>query len=410
MGGCLICNMTERLERIVSHVAGSYQCDGLVCTKHKNGCVTMELNRPSAMNSLSLQNIIFMYECLLEWKNDPAITHVVIYPHHIKSPEEQPKRKAFCAGGDLKEFISCDRVQFTHREYRLDCLIQKYPKPIISLLDGVVMGGGAGIGCLPAFRIVTPNTLFSMPEAAIGWNTDCGATYYLSAPRVNEQNGFSRTKNPINNVGEYLVMTGTRLHARDLFVVNVATHFLSDSQKCCELLDILQSEKISPSNSFENIQHILNQQSESYLPELEKIDSILIPHKEEIEKVFGMDNVEDILDYLNNNTESPWNRRTLGILKKQCPCVLKVVFQEIRRAKGLSVEDCLKIEFRVGLRLKDREDLQEGVASVLIRKDFKPSWYPSSLNKVSDAWVNACFNPSTVGFELNDPPLPGIME
>lgn len=144
----------------------STESDGMTCSLFPNGCAAVQLNRPYAMNSLSTQNISFLYEHLLCWMQDPAVTHVLIYPAHIISEEieKKLKRKAFCAGGDLKEFISCDRIQFTYREYRMDFLIQQYPKPIISFLDGVVMGGGAGIGCLPSFRIITPNTLFSMPE------------------------------------------------------------------------------------------------------------------------------------------------------------------------------------------------------------------------------------------------------
>ena len=140
--------------------------DGMKCSIYDSGCATVVLDREEAMNSLSLRNITFLFETLLRWERDSRVTHIVIYPAHIFGGKkvENKKKKAFCAGGDLKEFISCDRTIFTYREYRMDCLIQKYQKPIISIMDGVVMGGGAGLGCLCRYRIVTPNSLFAMPE------------------------------------------------------------------------------------------------------------------------------------------------------------------------------------------------------------------------------------------------------
>ena len=164
----------DRTRRILDQlteniVSASVVVDGMCCSVYKNGCGTIKLDREEAMNSLSVANIIFMYETLLRWEKDNMVTHIVIYPGHITSNSSnttKKRRKAFCAGGDLKEFISSDRKEFTYREYRMDCLINKYPKPIITLLDGIVMGGGAGVGCLAKFRIVTPNTLFSMPEVS----------------------------------------------------------------------------------------------------------------------------------------------------------------------------------------------------------------------------------------------------
>ena len=133
----------------------------------KSGCASVQLNRPKAMNSLSLKNIVFLYERLIQWMSCDNVRHVVIHPLFDQEPSSRPNRPAFCCGGDLKEFISTDRREFTYREYRLDCLIQKYPKPITTLIDGIAMGGGAGLACLAAFRVVTPNTLFSMPEVGI---------------------------------------------------------------------------------------------------------------------------------------------------------------------------------------------------------------------------------------------------
>jgi len=398
----------ERARAALSHVSLSCatHSDGMTCMIHENGCATVELNRPSAMNSLSQLNITFLYERLLCWLSDPAVTHVVIFPSHINTPNiETSRRKAFCAGGDLKEFISTDRVQFTYREYRLDCLIQQYPKPIITMIDGVAMGGGAGIACLASYRIVTPNTLFAMPEAAIGWSTDCGSSYFLSTPRVDQENGFAKTQYPIKHVGEYLVMTGTRLKARDLSVINIATHYEPDTSACHSLLQHLtKTARISTGNAFSDIEEILHNHTQP-MASLESFPSILIPHKAEIEGAFSLDSAEAIFAHLEANY-SEWNKRTLKTLRKQCPTILKIALQLIRRAAGLNSEECLRMEFRVGLRLQDRDDLQDGVASVLIRKDGKPSWNPSKLGAINDNWIHSCFGPSPIGLEFNVPPIP----
>ena len=139
--------------------------DGLSATIWRNGCCSIELDRKESMNSLTLSNIRYLTTLLKSYICDDRVSHIVIYPVHILEEQYTDKRKkAYCAGGDLKEFISCNREEFTRIEYTMDCLIQQYPKPIISIMDGITMGGGAGISCLCYFRIVTENTIFSMPE------------------------------------------------------------------------------------------------------------------------------------------------------------------------------------------------------------------------------------------------------
>ena len=165
----------ERTKRILEQVEGAHdraekqweanqgirwesrQVDGMQARQWQGGCLSIVLDRPARLNSLSSRNIIFLYEILLQAMRDDQVTHVVLHPLPAA-------RASFCAGGDLKEFIACDRREFTFREYRLDYLIQQYPKPIVALIDGVAMGGGAGLACLSRFRVVTPHTVWAMPE------------------------------------------------------------------------------------------------------------------------------------------------------------------------------------------------------------------------------------------------------
>lgn len=199
-------------------------------------------------------------------------------------------------------------------------------------------------------------------------------------------------------------MTGTRLNARDLRIINIGTHYLSSTKRCADLFNYLISSKI-PSNK-DKLNALLQQQCDN-MEEVHSLPSILIPNKYNIEKAFSFSTVEEIFSFLEtNNTE--WNSKTLKTLKKQCPTILKVVLRLLRTTADLSSGECLKIEFRVGLRLQDREDLQEGVASVLIRKDFKPIWKPDTIQKVDDSWIMSCFEENTDNLELHNPPVPRL--
>ena len=184
------------------------------------GIVT--LNRPKALNALTLGMVHGIVEALQSFAADPEVAHVVV---------RQTGERAFCAGGDIRVQHDAGKagrfdemMGFYRDEYRMNRLIKRYRKPYIALIDGIVMGGGAGISVNGAYRVGTEKLLFAMPEVGIGFFPDIGATWFL--PRLPGE------------LGTYCALTGERLGAADAVAAGVATHRVA-SARFAELLDAL---------------------------------------------------------------------------------------------------------------------------------------------------------------------------
>ena len=117
--------------------------------------------------------------------------------------------KAFCAGGDIRQLTETRqgrpgarrRWPSGARNTSSTSRIKRYPKPYISLIDGIVMGGGVGVSLHGAYRVAGERYLFAMPEVGIGFFPDVGATYAL--PRLPGETGM------------YLALTGERVKRAD---------------------------------------------------------------------------------------------------------------------------------------------------------------------------------------------------
>ncbi|KAH6930159.1 hypothetical protein HPB50_011076 [Hyalomma asiaticum] len=172
------------------------------------------LNRPKALNALSLEMIRQIYPVLKKWDTDPEMKMVII--------KAAPGSKAFCAGGDVKAIAmtqgteSALRDAFFREEYRLNNLIASLTVPYVALVDGITMGGGVGLSVHGTFRVATERTVFAMPETAIGFFPDVGGSYVL--PRLP------------GKLGLYLGLTGQRMIGWDVLKGRIATHF-SSSQR-----------------------------------------------------------------------------------------------------------------------------------------------------------------------------------
>src|SRR6516164_1617911 len=178
----------------------------------EGGLATLVINRPKALNALTLDNYRRFAPALRAWAIDPSVHAVVV---------RGAGERAFCAGGDVRAVyeagcgISGDpdlTAVFFREEYELIRGIHRFPKPYIAVIDGITMGGGAGISVNGAYRIATERSLFAMPETAIGLFPDVGATRFLN-------------RCP-GNVGRYLGLTGARLGAADALYCGFATHFV----------------------------------------------------------------------------------------------------------------------------------------------------------------------------------------
>lgn len=336
----------------------------LLETRGDKGVIT--LNRPKALNALNLEMAKQLTAQLKAWDSDNEIKMVV-----IKSASE----KSFCAGGDIKMITAAGpdggKLFFRH-EYTLNNLIGSISVPYVALIDGIVMGGGCGLSVHGNFRIVTEKALFAMPETSIGLFPDVGASHFL-------------LRLP-GSLGLYFGLTGQRLSGRDLFKAGIATHFVP-SDKIGNLEDeILRIER----PDLLKIDRVLVKYQQQWEDDFRKEFS-LKPHIGRINSIFGQaGSVEEIIEGLQKDN-SEWAKKHLEILAKMSPTSLKLTFEQLRRAKDMTLPECLKMEYRMACRVLEGKDFYEGVRAVLVDKDQKPKWNPPQLEGVKKADIDAYF-------------------
>jgi enoyl-CoA hydratase len=323
------------------------------------------LNRPGALNALTLGMIREFGPRLRDWAEDPSVAAVV-----VKGAGE----RAFCAGGDLRAFWDSrhgDRLQagaFFREEYRLDRQVFRFPKPYIAVIDGIAMGGGVGVSVHGRHRVATERTRFAMPETGIGLFPDVGGSYFL--PRLPGE------------LGLYLGLAGRRLDAADCLYCGIATHYV-ESAALAALESALA--EISPTETADAaVSEILDRASCDPGP------SDLAADREAIDRCFARDSVEDIVAALEAEG-TDWSRRTLERLQACSPTSLKLAFRQIRLGAGMDFEAAMAMEFRLSQACLAGHDFLEGIRAVVIDKDMAPVWDPASLAEVDEAVVAASF-------------------
>lgn len=326
----------------------------------------IELNRPQALNALTHEMCRNIDEMLRRWAHAEHIKAVIIYG---------AGEKAFSAGGDIIQLYhegknaQHDKVRhFFWDEYNLNYLIHFYPKPFISLLDGITMGGGVGVSIHGSHCVVTERFVFAMPETAIGFFPDIGGSYFLS-------------RCP-GETGVYLGLTGMRLNAAEAIYVELAEHFVS-SNNLDEVILALAKARFGHEPN-ETVTEILQQYS--VVPETPK----LAMYRQAIDKCFSNDTVEEIFASLKK-VPREWHRETLEILKKKSPLSLKVTLREIREGVALDFNSCMQMEFRLCQRFMRGHDFYEGVRAFLIERCQTPKWDPSTLEAVTSDMVDSYF-------------------
>ena len=321
------------------------------------------LNRPQVLNALTFEMVRQMDKQLIAWAKDPAIKAVMI---------TGAGDRAFCAGGDIKSVALAvknggkereEAADFFRAEYTLNHRIFTFPKPYISLVNGIVMGGGKGVSAHGACRIVTENTIFAMPEATIGFFPDVGGGYFL--PRCPGQ------------TGTYLALTSKRIKTFDTLYIGFATHFVPLEK----MLDLRAAIAQAP----QDIEKILKK-----LAKTPAFESVLVPYREKIDKYFSYDRVEEIMAALERDA-SIWALETLKSLKTVSPSSLKIALKQIRRGAKMNFAEVMTMEYRLSQACLNRPDFYEGVRAALIDKDRQPRWNPSTVNRVKGSDIDACF-------------------
>ena len=332
---------------------------------HVHGDVAeIVLDRPKALNALDTSMIRDMYAALMQWRDDDAIAAVLV---------TSSSDRAFCAGGDIKSVrqSALDRDhnsvhEFFFTEYQLNALIANYPKPYIALIDGHAMGGGLGISVHGSVRVVTEKAALAMPETAIGFFPDIGASYFL--PRLTGATGM------------YLGLTGARASAADAVASGLATHFVP-SDKLGALADDIRA------MSGGDLDAVLARHTGEAPP------SDLKDQLSEIERVFGSGSVTDMVARLTGDDE--WSEKTREALTTLAPSSLWITAELVRRGADLTLEQCLDLELVLGAEVTRNADFIEGVRAVLVDKDRNPSWNPPSIDDIDSEAIEALFTEIT---------------
>jgi enoyl-CoA hydratase len=317
----------------------------------RGATATAILDQPPTRNALSLALIEELTAALKDWAHDAAISGVIL---------RGADNRVFSSGGDLAALYAAhekgDRGFAEHyfrSEFRLDHLIATYPKPLMAVLNGLTMGGGAGISIHAAIRVATNATLFAMPETGIGYFPDCGAAHFL-----NRCPGMS---------GRYLALTGQRIQAADLCHLGLATHYVPVPD-----LDRLD---------FAN----LEAQARGLVP------APLAAKSDSINAAFGATTIEEILERLSGAASS-WGASTIAALQRQNPLSLKVALAQLQHLAGADLAEIFRMQYRICQHFMTEPCFYEGIRAAIIDADRRPRW-PRALAEVAQAEIDRFFAP-----------------
>ena len=333
-----------------------------VLNRREGAAGFLSLNRPKAIHALTLDMVHAMTQALLEWRDDPEVSVVII---------DHAEGRGFCSGGDIA-FLRNSALndggvsgrKFFHDEYQLNHLIFTYDKPVVAFMDGITMGGGVGISQPARFHVATENTRYAMPETGIGLFPDVGGGWYLS-------------RLP-GRIGQFLALTGARLDGAECKWAGLATHYLPQ--------DALAEAKHRIAQGHEPGQVL---SALAVTPPPARIEA----NATAIAKHFASDRYEDILASLEGDA-SEWAAKELATLRTKSPQTCKVALRQLR--DSLACADFaanMVMEHRIGSRVLTLPDFAEGVRAVIVDKDNSPRWNPASPEGVTDELLDSIFAP-----------------
>ncbi|WP_100480803.1 enoyl-CoA hydratase/isomerase family protein [Mycobacteroides abscessus] len=329
-------------------------------TRVEKGVGLLTLNRPKAINSLTYDMIAAMNAVLAEWEADDAVRVVVL---------SGAGERGLCAGGDVVAVHDSAKIdgvaarRFFRDEYVLNAQIARFPKPYVALMDGIVMGGGVGVGGHANIRIVTDTSKVAMPEVGIGFIPDVGGTYLLSrAP---------------GQLGLHAALTGAPFSGADAIALGFADHYVPHDR-----LEEFTKAIIDSDIATALAVHGTNAPS-----------SDLLAQRNWIDECYGGESVADIVAALQARGDERARAAADQILTRS-PIALSVTLAAVRRARELpSLEAVLTQEYRVSSQSVRSHDLVEGIRAQLVDKDRNPQWVPKTLAEVTKADVEEFFQP-----------------
>ncbi|MGA6222090.1 enoyl-CoA hydratase/isomerase family protein [Streptomyces umbrinus] len=309
------------------------------------------LNRPKALNALTTGMVAAIDRVLAAWEHTPLSAVVLA----------SAGTKAFCAGGDIRTIrehsLAGDAEaseRFFASEYRLNARIAEYPVPVVSLIDGVCMGGGLGLSIHGSFRVVTERVVLAMPETGIGFFPDVGASYFL--PRLP------------GSIGMYLGLTGHRLDAADALYTGLATHFVP-ADGLDAVGDALADNPDDPVDVVLNRLAGRSPVAESTLAEV----------RADVDRAFGAPSLGEI-DKRLRHLGTPWAQAASAALESASPQSLEITHALLAQGRQRTLRECLAAELALTRTTIRTPDFLEGVRAALVDRDRTPHWQRASLD------------------------------
>lgn len=326
----------------------------------------IRLNRPKALNALSLDMIQGISTALERFANDPAIAAVLITGEG---------ERGLCAGGDIRTLYDhrsddpAFGMHYFQHEYRMNYQISVFPKPYIAFMEGITMGGGVGVSAHGNIRVVTEQTRLAMPETGIGFFPDIGASWLLSrAP---------------GELGTYMALSGQIVSGADALLAGLADECV-ESQS----LPLLQKQlaALPPTATRHDLLAVVQSFSSPRI-------APLAADIDDINQCFKFDKIEDIIAALEK-TNTDFTNETAFILRQRSPTSLKVALRFIRLGRqSHDLKTCLQREYAACQQVLKSHDLYEGIRAAVVDKDRNPHWVPQTLKEVTNDMVDAYFQP-----------------
>ena len=348
--------------------------DASVRAERRGAAAYILLDRPEALNALTLPMVRAIAGALDDFAGDPEVARVVV---------ASAGGRAFCAGGDVRLFYQLGRagdhaqqLAFWREEYQLNRRIARYTKPIVALIDGIVMGGGAGLSLHAARRVVGERCLFAMPEVGIGFFPDVGATYALArAP---------------SRIGALLAATGMRIDAGEMIALGLADAFVPSAAHSALLaaladadgLDAIVDRFAAPAPPAR-----LASEGATIRAWFERLDRL------------------PVLDELAAATAAGGEiaAAALAAMRTTSPTSQEIALRQIAVAANSSLEETLRVDFRIVSRICRGQDMYEGVRAAIIDKDRAPRWRPAPGEPGGEAGIDGYFAPLPADEELTFP-------
>ena len=325
------------------------------------GVVT--LDRPGRLNALTREMFAALSENYQRWAPAPQIYGVVMQSTHPT---------VFCSGGDLKvlnELNGQDATgairEFYRAAYSHVWVLEKFIRPNVPLINGLVYGGGIGITHLGTHCVAAEGYRFAMPQVGIGFLPDIGGTYFL--PRL------------MGWMGTYLALTGASIGPADAHRLRLVSHYI-------------------PSDQFNVIKDALadNHPIDRLLDGLHRDpgEGELVRHTPAINRIFSAGSIEEILSRLDAEAgeDETWAKETAAQLRKKSPTSLKIAFKQMQVGKSLSLKEALRLEFRLASHLVSTHDFREGIDARIAGKGRAAQWQPAAPEDVSDAAIERLFS------------------